>query len=119
METDLEPELNPLSIECQGGKTVSFSSSCFGYLLHAHGQGCEVIRLNVHCYHFSILFSLIIQKSLLLIVGSETRLFNGLQAGLLLRKPSFLGSSVAFGQAIWVMMLYVIFGGIASGIVSK
>lgn len=115
METDLEP----LSIEFQGGKTISFSSSYFGYLLHAHGPGCEVIRLNVHCYHFSVLFSLIVQKSLLLIVGSETRLFNEFQAGLLLRKPSFLGSSVAFGQAIWVMMLYVIFGQIAFGIVSK
>lgn len=67
----------------------------------------------------AILFSLIVQKSLLLIGGSETSLFNEFQAGLLLRKPSFLGLSVAFGKAIWVMMLYVIFGGIAFGIFSK
>lgn len=71
-----------------------------------------MVSMNGYCY-FSTSDLLNSSEPLLLIVGSENVLFPGFQTSLLqpnafLRKPSFLGLSVATGQTIGMTLLYMI-----------
>ena len=71
-----------------------------------------MVSMNGYCY-FSISDLSNSSEPLLLIVGSENVLFPGFQTSLLqpnafLRKPSFLGLSVATGQTIGMTLLYMI-----------
>lgn len=83
-----------------------------------------MVSMNGDCY-FSTSDLLNSSEPLLLIVGSENILFPGFQTSLLqpnafLRKPSFLGLSVATEQTIGMTLLYMIWGGGAAfGISSK
>ena len=84
-----------------------------------------MVSVNAYCC-FSNTDLLNSSEPLLLTVGSENVLFPGFESRLLqpnafLRKPSFLGLSVAAGQTLGITLLYMIRwgGGAAFGISSK